>query len=225
MTTRPFMQLYIADYLGDTQHLTTEQHGAYLLLLMAMWKAGGELPNDEETLKTITRADSKRWPYIARAVLPFFTIDGDSIAQKRLAREIKRREAVSSQQRAASQQGVLARALKRAGLYQPSGQLPGSPGSTPKRRPGGTSSGQPPGSPPGQPSHKEKEILSSDGEEHGRSLATALPEGRASLTATPPSGPETPNDSPPPARRKPAAPPVEVSDQLTTLVRKKWGRR
>jgi uncharacterized protein YdaU (DUF1376 family) len=57
-----WMPLYVGDYLSDTMHLTTEQHGAYLLLIMAYWKNRG--PLQEDRLKHIVNIDDYSWTIV-----------------------------------------------------------------------------------------------------------------------------------------------------------------
>ena len=106
------MQLYVADYMADTRHLTTEQHGAYLLLLMTMWKAGGSLPNDPSKLARIAGVSARRWHIVSPEVMEFFDADGDVLTQKRLVREYEKAVSKSEKRSAAGSLGGKAKALK-----------------------------------------------------------------------------------------------------------------
>jgi uncharacterized protein YdaU (DUF1376 family) len=112
MSAAPFMQLYVADYIGDTLHLTTEQHGAYLLLLMAMWRAGGSLPNEEHKLARIVGLSPARWRRVSGDVLAFFDEINGQITQKRLAAEIEKAKEKSAKRAEAGSKGGIAKSLK-----------------------------------------------------------------------------------------------------------------
>lgn len=106
------MQLYIGDYLRDTRHLTTEQHGAYLLLLMAMWTAGGRLPKDENKLARYAGCTPSRWARIGADVIEFFTWDGEHLTSKRLSLELGKASEKAIKRAHAGKLGAEAKALK-----------------------------------------------------------------------------------------------------------------
>lgn len=85
-----WMPLYIGDYLADTMHLTAEEHGAYFLLMMAYWKNGGALQDEDKYLASICKMSADAWSK-ARAVLePYFIIQkGKKWKHKRIEKEIK----------------------------------------------------------------------------------------------------------------------------------------
>src|SRR5271163_2906709 len=94
-----WMPLYIGDYLADTSRLTTEQHGAYLLLLMDYWRNGPPLDEDEE-LATITKLSITQWRKHAPKIRSLFqSIDG-KLHQKRAEEERQKAGLVSSKRSA-----------------------------------------------------------------------------------------------------------------------------
>jgi uncharacterized protein YdaU (DUF1376 family) len=109
---RPWMPLYVGDYLGDTGHLTTAQHGAYLLLMMHYWRKG-ELPHDDRQLSKITKLPLKTWCDY-RSVLQGFFHDGWK--HKRIDLELERMTRVSEKRAIAGQKGGLGSALVRIKL-------------------------------------------------------------------------------------------------------------
>ena len=112
MSKTPFMPLYTSDYLGDTGHLSTEEHGAYLLILMQMWNAGGSLPNEPRKLARVARCTTKKWMGMADTVLAFFEDNGVEITSARLTKERLKVDTKSDLRRSAGAKGGAAKALK-----------------------------------------------------------------------------------------------------------------
>src|SRR5882672_10982170 len=90
--SRPWMPLYIADYLRDTRHLNAAEHGAYLLLIMQYWTAG-TLPNDDQRLARITCTSEAEWKKIRPIIEPFFE---PGWRHKRIDGELARSSEISS---------------------------------------------------------------------------------------------------------------------------------
>lgn len=108
----PYMQFYVADYLGDTRHLTTEQHGAYLLLLMTMWRSDGVLADDPAKLARIAGLTVARWHKISADIMAFFTPCEGGITQGRLAAELTIADEKSEKRSQSGKAGARAKALK-----------------------------------------------------------------------------------------------------------------
>ncbi|MFT1617547.1 DUF1376 domain-containing protein [Enterobacter kobei] len=87
MAALPYMQLYIADYLADTMHLSTEEHGAYLLLMFNYWQTGRAIPKNR--LAKIARVSDSRWAELQIALKEFFEDDGENWIHLRIERDIE----------------------------------------------------------------------------------------------------------------------------------------
>lgn len=88
------MPLFIADYLADTGDLSTEEHGAYLLLMMAAWRMGGKVPSDPERMARLAKLSLDRWLTVWLTLARFFFDSGDGfMVQRRLRDELVKAEA------------------------------------------------------------------------------------------------------------------------------------
>jgi uncharacterized protein YdaU (DUF1376 family) len=112
MADMPFMPLYVADYLADTTHLTTEAHGAYMLILMVMWKERGRIPNDDLILARIARMTPTKWQKMKPSLMVFFRVDGETISHKRLEKEFQKAKNLGEIRSEIGKRGADAKRLK-----------------------------------------------------------------------------------------------------------------
>src|SRR5471032_2686690 len=83
-----WMPIFVGDYHCETAHLTTRQHGAYLLLLMAAWMAGGSLVDDDARFAVITRLGRDEWAEDRAALAELFTVADGAWKHERLIEEL-----------------------------------------------------------------------------------------------------------------------------------------
>ena len=84
-----WMPLYVADYLSATSRLTTEQHGAYLLLLMDYWKNGAP-PNNDAVLAQITKLSPDAWSNARNMLQGFFQVSDEHWLHTRVESEMQK---------------------------------------------------------------------------------------------------------------------------------------
>ena len=83
-----YIRLYPQDYLQDTNHLTTEEHGAYLLLILNYWQTEKPLIDDNRRLAGICQADANQWLNIRPALEDLFDVSDGVWRHKRIDAEL-----------------------------------------------------------------------------------------------------------------------------------------
>src|SRR5579875_1828808 len=97
MAALPYMQLFVAEYLADTSHLTAAQHGAYLLLLMNYWQRGKPLRAVDSRLAVVARMTPEEWAQNKDALSEFFEVTDTEWIHRRVERDLEAVNAKSSQ--------------------------------------------------------------------------------------------------------------------------------
>ncbi len=100
MTSKPAAMPIFGDaYLADTGHLSTEEHGAYFLLLLAAWRTDDcALPHDDRKLARIAKVSPHKWRAMRDTIMEFWTLSDGRWTQKR---QLKERAYVEERSRAA----------------------------------------------------------------------------------------------------------------------------
>lgn len=81
--------LWVDAFQRDTQHLSADEVGAYMLILMAMWtRESCDLPNDDARLSRIARMSLRLWrDRVGPTIRAFLLVDDGVVLSKRLREE------------------------------------------------------------------------------------------------------------------------------------------
>lgn len=113
MSQYPSLPLFTDAYIADTAHLTNEEHGAYLRLLMFAWRSPDcALPDDDVKLARMLGLTAKKWASLKVAVMAFWILRDGRWVQSRLSRERQFVEEKIEKRRDAGRLGGRPKSLK-----------------------------------------------------------------------------------------------------------------
>lgn len=113
MAALPYLQLYPADYLADTMHLTTEEHGAYLLIIFNYWQTGK--PIKSAHLPAIAKLSNERWADVEQSLKDYFEISEDGFwIHHRIEFDLKAVKVKSTKASRAGKMSAAKRAARKA---------------------------------------------------------------------------------------------------------------
>ena len=104
-----WMPVFIGDHLAETMHLNPAQHGGYFLLLMATWKAGGSLSDDNARLAAIARMTAEEWAAHRDTLAAFFTVADGAWTHDGILRELATAAANKQKRSTAGSKGAAKR--------------------------------------------------------------------------------------------------------------------
>lgn len=114
MAVVPYMPLYVADYMADTSHLRTIEHGAYFLLIMAYWQSKQPLRALNGRLAVVAHLSNEEWDSVEPVLREFFTVTEDGYwVHKRIEAELLILKGKSEHARKAGKASAAARLNKR----------------------------------------------------------------------------------------------------------------
>jgi uncharacterized protein YdaU (DUF1376 family) len=96
MAEAPIWPVATDALVADTMALDAEQTGAYVMLLMCLWRAPeARLPLDHNKLARMARVSARRWAKVWSAISDFFTVEAGLLSQKRVTSDrLKVREKI-----------------------------------------------------------------------------------------------------------------------------------
>jgi len=81
----PVLPIKTDALIADTTHMSAEEFGVYVRLLIAMWRHGARLPDNPKELASIGGVSRRRWFQISERVMRPMTVSGGIVSQKRLS--------------------------------------------------------------------------------------------------------------------------------------------
>jgi uncharacterized protein YdaU (DUF1376 family) len=99
-----FMPMFWGDFFANTLHLTTQEVGAYVLLIGHAWEHNGKIA--VEDLQRVARVSNHNWHRVRHRVIPFFDTlsDTNSWISERVLLELTKAAEISNKRKDAALQ-------------------------------------------------------------------------------------------------------------------------